>query len=532
MDDDDPPESTLERFHHLEVLYANIEESAHIGVWELELPTGLMVWSHNMYHLLGLSSETFKPTREVWKTLVHPEDLPRLRSAVVACVTLNVPFSEDGRIIRSDGETRYFHGWGRPVADRDGIVVGLVGTCQDVTEAELRRRQAMHSAADFKQRLDENAAKLAYRGALLTAEQETALDGILVVDPQGRIQSYNRRFVEMWGLSEDDLRPASDEVALAAAVEKVVSPKAFVERVKWLYAHPIEKSFDEVRLVDGRTFERYSSPVLEGTRNYGRVWYFRDVTERRQAEAELRRSAEELERSNSDLDMFASTAAHDLAAPLRKIDMFGGLLENRTASKLDAEEKELLSRMRISARRLGGLIDELLDLSRAERGSLSPGPVDLNALIRELLSDSRGELSAAGASVKAGDLPEVEGLAPLLRGLFANLLSNALKFRDKGRPLCIEISSRPTRSGGVEVYVKDNGIGFESSRCGELFVPFHRLHADPDKAGYGLGLAIAARVARRHGGFMSASGEPGKGAVFTLTLPAAVVLHKAGARRP
>ncbi len=172
-----------------------------------------------------------------------------------------------------------------PVYEEAGRLVGIIGVSMDVTE----RRRAEET--------------LRFRKALLEAQSEASVEGILVVSGKKRILSFNKCFVEMWEIPEEVLETRSDETALRSVEDKVASPQDFLARVAYLYDHPNEESREDIRLRDGRTFERYSAPVKseDGTR-YGRVWFFRDVTERRRAE-------EALEKQNVLLETILKQAA-------------------------------------------------------------------------------------------------------------------------------------------------------------------------------------------------------------------------------
>ncbi|MBI3971680.1 MAG: PAS-domain containing protein [Chloroflexi bacterium] len=175
-----------------------------------------------------------------------------------------------GEITLRDG--RIFEHFSAPVRSPDGVYHGRVGRYRDITE---------------RQRAED---ELRYQKSLLEAQSQASIDGMLTVAADGRILSYNQRFVEMWRIPNDVIRTGSDTAALEAVSNLLADPKEFLARVVYLYAHPGEASRDEIALVDGRTFDRYSAPVKgdDGT-YYGRVWFFRDVTANRQFEAQLQR---------------------------------------------------------------------------------------------------------------------------------------------------------------------------------------------------------------------------------------------------
>ena len=254
----------------------------------------------------------------------------------------------------------------------------------------------------------------------------------------------------------------------------------------------------------------------------------RDVTEQTRAEAEIRALNEdleqrvrqrtaELEESNSELDAFCYSVSHDLRAPLRAIDGFARILEDETGSVLAPPAQLHLHRVRQSAQQMGRLIDALFDLSRLGRRSLSIVPVELRPLVREVLGGLQRELDGRAVEISIGDLPTVPADRTLLRQVLANLLSNALKFtrnRDRAR---IEVGSYE-EAGTPVVYVRDNGSGFDMRHADKLFTVFQRLHAAEEYEGSGIGLALVARIVRRHGGRIWAEGAPEEGATFSFTL--------------
>lgn len=354
-------------------------------------------------------------------------------------------------------------------------------------------------------------ARLARQAALLSAQQETSLDGILVVDENGSIVSYNRRFVEMWGIPSEVIASRSDEAAIASVLERLADPEAFVRRVRWLYAHRRERSFDEIALSDGRVFERYSSPVYgPGDEYFGRVWYFRDITARLKAQ-------EGLARSNADLETYAA-ASHDLNAPIRKITAFAELLGARVAGKLDESEREMLACIKRAASQMERLTRDVVELSRVARTPEPSEPVDLNDALAEVVAGMDFMIAEAKGTVSADGLPVVLAARGLMLRLLQNLVSNSLKFRHGARAPTVVFTARRAK-GGVEVEVRDNGLGFDPSLAEEIFLPFRRLHPPGAYPGSGIGLSLCRRIVERYGGRIRAEGRPGEGAVFTIWFP-------------
>ncbi len=445
--------------------------------------------------------------------VTHPEDLASCEALFARLVSGEIDdFEIEKRFVRKDGRVV----WARTAVTAvraQGRPCGMVGMAIDVTERRLAQE-------DLERRVAERTAQLSYRDAVLTAQQESSPDGILVVDSEGRIVSQNKRFAEMWGIPAEVVASRSDERALESVLSKLVDPQGFLARVRELYEHRDEKAFDELALRDGRTFERYSSPVRDGDgRHHGRVWYFHDVTDRVKRENDLRTKTEELSVLNTGLAVYAYAASHDLQAPLRKIITFGDLLKERAKGKLDAADLEFLDRMRSSAASASQLVADLLALSQVSHEDHPSEPVDLSVVLREVRQELEAEIAAAGATLEAGTLPVLLAHFVLLRSLLMNLVSNAVKFRKPDRPLVVRVDSR--RVGDtVELSVSDNGIGFDQAYDEKIFQPFLRLNASSEYQGSGIGLTICRRVVSRYGGTITVVSEPGRGATFTVRLPA------------
>jgi predicted ATPase/signal transduction histidine kinase len=255
----------------------------------------------------------------------------------------------------------------------------------------------------------------------------------------------------------------------------------------------------------------------------------RENTERQRAEGESRRLNRELEQrvldrtaqlaaANTELEAFAYSVSHDLRAPLRHIDGFVGLLRKGSQAVLDAQSLHYLDTIEHAAHRMGALIDDLLDFSRMGRRELSRREVDLGEVVRDVLRELEPDTRGRDVRWQVGRLPVVTGDRALLRVVFVNLISNALKFT-RPRPRA-EIQVEGSLGEGEHVVsIRDNGVGFDPHYAGKLFGVFQRLHREEEFEGTGIGLASVRRIIHRHGGRTWAEGEPDRGAGFFFSLP-------------
>lgn len=240
---------------------------------------------------------------------------------------------------------------------------------------------------------------------------------------------------------------------------------------------------------------------------------------REQAEL-IEKYALELERSNQDLQVFASAASHDLQEPLRKIESFGQRLHDKYDDVLDEAGRTYLHRMVDASSRMRRLIDALLTFARVNDSNTSIADVDLEGLWKSVLVDNSARIKALKARIDVTGLPVVQADETQMRIVFANLLSNALKYQPDGQ--VPEISVEYFEPDGVDlagIRVRDNGIGFDAKYAERIFQMFERLHSRSEFDGSGIGLATCAKIAERHGGSLTAHSNPGQGAEFSLILP-------------
>jgi signal transduction histidine kinase len=232
---------------------------------------------------------------------------------------------------------------------------------------------------------------------------------------------------------------------------------------------------------------------------------------------DLKQKAVELEAANKELEAFSYSVSHDLRAPLRAIDGFARILMDKHMPQLLPEAQRYLKLVRDNATQMGELIDDLLAFSRLSRQPLKRQPVNPGDLARQVLQEIRPDQNGRHLQVSIGDLPPCQADPALLKQVFTNFLSNALKFTRRRDPAQIDIGS--LNGNGEPVYfVKDNGVGFDMKYADKLFAVFQRLHRAEEYEGTGVGLAIVQRVIHRHGGRVWVEAETEKGATFYFTL--------------
>ncbi len=237
------------------------------------------------------------------------------------------------------------------------------------------------------------------------------------------------------------------------------------------------------------------------------------------ARVRTEKTAEELARSNRDLQQFAYIASHDLQEPLRTTKGFLQLLEQRYGEKLDSKAQQYIRFAVDGADRMSRLISDLLSYSRLGIQEVRFEDIDCNIAIQEALGHLQMAIGESNAVIRCDQLPTVKGIHSMFVQLFQNLVGNAIKFRDRRRPLIVTIEAGQQNRNEWKFVVRDNGIGIAAENQEKIFGIFHRLHRQEEYAGTGIGLATCKRVVEKHGGRIWVQSQPGVGSAFVFTIP-------------
>ena len=423
-------------------------------------------------------------------------------------------------IRRADGSTGVLVTSKAPLRDADGAVVGVLGAYQDATDAR-RVEQALVRTT-----------------ALVRAQQEASIDAILVVDEAGRVASLNARFFEVWDIPADLRRsePPFDDRFLPFIVQnRVADPAGFVARVKELYGRPDDTSRDEVALRDGRTLDRYSGPLRTGDGEHvGRIWYFRDITDRKRTETDLRLARDAADAANRSKSEFLANMSHEIRTPMTAILGFADLLDDPQQSADD--RRACVGTIRRNGEHLLGVLNDVLDVAKVEAGEMAVervacSPVRIVADVASLLRARAGAKGLAFDVLYDGPVPERIATDPTrFRQVLMNLVSNAVKFTSPptnaaalaGRvEVRIDLLDPPTDPAPrLRVRVSDTGPGLSGEQQSRLFRPFQQGDSSTTRkfGGTGLGLAISRHLVGLLGGTVVVCSMPGRGSTFCFTV--------------
>ncbi len=478
------------------------QQVAGVGTFEWNWQTGVNKWTPELEAVYGLKAGEFSGTEDAWEKLIHPEDRQEALLQTQRALETG-KFEAEWRVVWPDGTVRWLAGRAWVFKDEAGRPLRLIGVNIDITE-----RRAGEEAARRWQRVFEQA------------ELAIAMSDIAT----GTLQTVNESFARERGYTVGELagcpitRVISERAQAALRDSVVIADReggASFEsehQRKDGSCFPVRVDLTVIRNLDGRAVSR--------------VAFVQDLTMQKEAEQQIRRlhagleqrvqeRTAQLETANQELEAFAYSVSHDLRAPLRGIEGWAAALAEDCAGQLDERGHGHLDRVRSETRRMGLLIEDLLQLSRVGRAGMELLHVDLTATAQGIAA--RLAEANAGRRIEFAIEQGMSGVgdARLLEIALTNLMSNAVKFT--GRDARIEFG-QAGGNGRPSFYVRDNGAGFDMAHADKLFRAFQRLHKSSEYPGTGIGLAIVQRVIHRHGGRVWAEAEVDRGATFHFTI--------------
>ncbi|GFO55361.1 hypothetical protein GMSM_23680 [Geomonas sp. Red276] len=409
------------------------------------------------------------------------------------------------RTIRKDGELLWVDEIARAVYDLDGTLNVLL-LCQDLTDLQ-RAEEAMKNSETRFRRLF-----------------ETAKEGILILDADtGQIIEVNPFLMELLGYSREELLAKKLwEIGLLADFAASKDNFSALQQNEVIRYENLPLITKDGRQVDAEFISNVYS--INGTRMI--QCNIRDITDRRRAEEEIARlngdltsRAAELEAANRELEAFNFMLAHDLCQPLHLISTHCQAVQMKCGDQINGECAGYLQEACQSAVRMHDTIEALLNFSRIALTEPRREMIDLSAMAREVTDRLKGAEPERRVALRIADGVHAEADADMLRIVLENLFNNAWKHSGIKEGAVVEFGVTETE-GVSTYYVRDNGTGFDQEGAAQLFIPFRRLPGAEGYRGFGIGLATAERIIRRHGGKIWAEGAPGKGATFYFTLSA------------
>lgn len=493
-----------------QALLSLAEQISHIGTWEINVDTGQVRWSDELFRIYGYPDNNFIPTKEINEAIIAAEYRDKFNKEVRRAINSRTSFIIEHQIVQPSGVYKYVLSQGYFI-EQDNR---LVGTVQDITqlkEAVLKLK--------INESLLREAEAVSHSGSW---EWRVETSSVLWSDEMYRIHGFLPHSVFISLAFYRQLIHRDDLLRVISTFKNAYSNKSAIK-----INYRIVSAMGDVKHV--LSTAEYKRIGLNNQFAY--IGNTQDVTELREAQVQLEEKMIELRRSNQDLEQFAYVASHDLQEPLRKIQAFGARIKEGSLGKLDELSGNYLDRMCNAADRMRKLIDDLLAFSKATKEDKLFVHIKIVEVIHSCVRDLDYIIDLKRAVINIdSDEMVIVGVEPQLMQLFINLIGNALKFNKEGTPIItIDIQMQDGRELPFEegisgqkyclVKITDNGIGFSNSDSLKMFDIFQRLNSRNEYEGTGIGLALCKKIVGNHSGFIMANGIEGTGATFTVALP-------------
>jgi PAS domain S-box-containing protein len=496
---------------------------------------------------LGDANERFSGGYKLYQ--LDGASLPPDQDPIAECLKNGLPKTDLEFILeRADLSRIYVRVNIVPVIDSAGKQAGVINCFYDITqqkeaEQELNRRigeeKLRELAASMEKIVEKKTKDLVRKTEELKKSEERYHKmveevedyAILLLDKDGTIMNWNK--------GAEKIKGYKDEEIVGKNFQEFYLPE---DRKKGLPLQLLQQAREEGKALhegwrkrkDGSAF--WGSIVLTAIHDdAGNIIGFtkvtRDLTERKLAEDRMKDYLKQLEFQNKELEQFVYAASHDLKEPLRKLQLYNNYIADHPANHLDEKSRDYLNRSVKAAERMKTLIEDLLIYSRSTIHTDNFEKVDLNTIVEDIIHSYKEEFGEEKGMIIAEKLPVVLGVPFQLKQLFINLINNSIKYKHPDRDVVININCELVNGDhvtapGIEknkqyfmISVADNGIGFEQAYADRIFEIFQRLNNSTNTKGSGIGLSIVKKIVQNYKGTITATGEPGKGACFTIYLP-------------
>ena len=498
-------------------------DATDLATWELDLKTRNIIFSSRLAEIFGGDTLT-SITHQEMRNLFHADDLTEIvEKAFDSALQTGIYFYE-ARILKGGETTRWIRTQGKVNYDENNQPVKIIGTTEDITVEKNYRNELEEREQKFRL-LANSMPQFIWTG-----------------DAAGRLNYFNQSVFEYSGLHPDKfnndgwlqiVHPDDREENIERWMAAVSTGNNFLFEHRFLrfdgeYRWQLSRAIPQKDAAGVIQMWVGTSTDIQDQKTFA-MELEKQVRERTN---ELQLKNIELERMNAELKSFAYVSSHDLQEPLRKIQTFASRIIEKDLENLSERGKDYFTRMQEAAKRMQTLIEDLLAYSRTSTSERVFRYTDLNDILTEVSGDFKELLVEKNAKILVGEMCEANIIPFQFRQLMQNLLSNSLKFSKPGEDVSIRVSSKIVRDNTsahdvvfpknnyCHIIVSDNGIGFDPQYRDRIFEVFQRLHGKEEYSGTGIGLSIVKKIVENHNGYITATGDLDKGAIFDIYIPA------------